>query len=137
MNVVRVKPGCLFAIVAPGGVRILGACDQVARDAGVDLEISCGTEGHLADDPHTKGEAYDVSVHGFSVDEVLDVRSRLMQQLGARFTVLYEEHEKPTDPRLAAICYVDKNATAPHLHVQVKNGVSYPPSVSVPGAAAV
>lgn len=137
MNVVRVKAGTRFDIIAPGGFRILSVADDVAREAGVDLEITCGTEGHAIADPHTKGQAYDFSVYGFDVEHVLDVRARFIAKLGQLFTVLYERPDKAPDVRLAAIAYVNPLATAPHIHVQVKNGVTYPPLVSVPSSTAV
>lgn len=137
MNVVRVKPGCRFDGLAPGGIRILGALDTVARAVGLDLVISCGTEGHAPGDPHTLGDAVDVSVHALNVDQVIVVRTQLLALLGPHFTVLYERPDHPTEPRLAAIAYVNPAATAPHLHIQVKRGETYPPSVAVPGTAAV
>lgn len=129
MNVVRVKAGVKFDRLAPAGVRILSAADQVARECGVDLEITCGTEGHAADDPHTLGEAFDFSVRNFDVDHILDVRERLMRGLGQLFTVLYERPDHPTDKRLAVIAYVNSKASAPHLHVQRKTGTLYPPQI--------
>lgn len=129
MNVVRVKAGVKFDRIAAGGFHILAAFDQVARDAGVDLEIICGTEGHDERDPHPRGEAYDVSVHHFDVEHILDVRARLVRQLGPLFTVLYECPTHQTDPRLATIAYVNEHATAPHFHVQVKIGQIYPPAI--------
>jgi len=134
MNVVRVKPGCQFSPLAPGGVRILSALDQVARLLGRDLEITCGSEAHPPTDPHTRGEAFDVSVHDLSIDQVLDVRHELQLELGSGFTVLYEVPTAPTDPRLQVVAFVNAGATAPHIHVQVKNGFSYPPII--PPAAA-
>lgn len=132
MNVVRVKPGCQFAVLAPAGIRILGAADVVARRVGVDLEVSCGSEGHAPDDPHTLGEAFDFSVHGFGVDQVLRVRADLMDNLGSAFTVLYECPSTPADLRLATIAYINAGATAPHLHVQRRNRTVYPPIATTP-----
>jgi hypothetical protein len=131
MNVVRVKPGCQFAPIAPGGFRILAALDTVARAAAVDLEITCGSEGHPPDDEHTRGIAYDVHVGGFTVDQVLDLRRRLQLELGPLFTVLYERPDAPPDPRLAVIAYINPHATAPHFHVQVKRGTVYPPAAAI------
>lgn len=136
MNVVRVKPGCQFAILAPAGIRILCALDEAARAAAHDLTITCGTEGHAADDPHTTGEAYDVSVAGLSADQVLSLRAWLMKELGAAFTVLYESPTTPADARLAAIVYPDPHTTAPHLHVQRRNRTVYPPIAAPPTVTA-
>lgn len=137
VNVVRLKAGVSLARVTPGLIRILGALDQVARDAGVDLEISCGNEGHPPTDVHTLGLAVDVSVHGLLVDQLLDVRGRLQRALGTLFTVLYERPDKPVDARLLVITYLNAGATAPHFHIQVKNGVDYPPAAAAPSSVSV
>src|SRR6266853_1023663 len=130
MNVVRVKPGVSFDVIAPGGFRILEALGFVARRCARDLTISCGSEDHPADDPHTRGEAFDVSVAALDIPSIVMVRAELVVQLGPAFTVLYESPTKPTDPRLQLIVYMNAGATAPHLHVQVKKGTAYPPIAS-------
>jgi hypothetical protein len=137
MNVVRVKPGVSFDTIAPGGFRILEALNTVARRCARDLEITCGTEDHPADDPHTHGEAYDVSVAALDVPSIVMVRAELIVQLGPAFTVLYESPTKPTDPRLQLIVWLNAGATAPHIHVQVKKGTVYPAIAASPAAATV
>lgn len=127
MNVVHVKPGVRFDLITPGAVRMLGALDAVARIVGVDLTITSGTDSHPPTDVHARGLAYDVSVAGLTVDQILDIRHQLQVELGAGFTVLYESAVTPADARLQVIVYLDPHATAPHFHVQVKNGTVYPP----------
>jgi hypothetical protein len=132
MNIVRVKPGVRFDVITAAGLRLLAAIVQAAVDARVDLTISCGSDAHGPDDPHTHGDAYDVSVRDLTVDQILDLRHSLQSSLRDGFTVLYETPTPPADPRLAVIAYENPRATAPHVHVQLRNGWTYPPA---PGAA--
>src|SRR5208283_2898249 len=68
MNVVRVKDGVEFTVIAPGGFRILSAIDRVAASCGTDLTITSACDGEHSgpNDPHHRGEAYDVRSHDFA-----------------------------------------------------------------------
>jgi hypothetical protein len=136
MNVIRVKDGVSFRIGPPAGFRILGAIDAVARLVNRDLEITSGSDSHPPTDVHALGEAYDVSVHGFDAPTIAAIRAGLANQLGNLFTVLYETPTKPTDIRLQVIAYVNPDATAPHLHIQRRNGTEYPPIAAPPATTA-
>ena len=125
-GVLRCKPGVTFEVIAPGGVRILSALDGTARMMGIDLFITAGTNDH-AGGRHPFGEAFDVSVKDMSPTMIAKVKRHLEQVLGDRFTVLYEVPAKPNDPQLAAIAYVNAQATGAHFHVQVRKGTEYPP----------
>jgi hypothetical protein len=126
--VVRVRPGVKFDRIAPAGFVLLAHFHSATRVLGVDLVISCGTEGHADEDPHSSGEAYDLSVAVWTVDVILRVRAFLQNALGPLFTVLYETPFVPSEPRLAAIATVNPAATAPHLHAQRRKGTIYPPA---------
>lgn len=128
MNVVRVKTGTTFAKIQPAGFVILAAVHAATRVLRVDITITCGTEGHPQDDPHTQGEAYDLGTNDYTVDVLLRVRAFLQNSLGPLFTVLYERPTPPTDARLLAIATINAAATAPHLHVQRRKGTVYPPA---------
>lgn len=128
MHVVRVKASVRFDHIAPAGFVVLAAIHSATVVLGADLMITCGTDSHPADDPHTLGEAYDVSVATFTVDELLTARAFFLKALGPAFTVLYESPFVPSDARLAAIATINPAATAPHLHVQRKKGTVYPPA---------
>lgn len=117
-----------FARIQPAGFRILAALDTATRALGVDLEITCGTEDHAPDDPHSTGEAYDVRTRGLPVAMVLKVLAFLRQMLPeAYFTVLLETPQAFTDPALASAQYVNPHATGQHLHIQRRKGTTYPP----------
>ena len=137
MNVVRHRPGVRFALIAPAGFRILAALDQAAQDCLVDLMITSGTDSHGSLGAHPSGEAYDVSVHMLSAQQIGDVKAHLEDTLGPLFTVLYEVPQVPSDPTLRSIAYINAKATGPHLHCQRKKGTTFPPPSVTPGAPVV
>lgn len=124
---VRCVPTVKFAVLAPAGVRILVAIWTVGQSNAMDVWITCGTDGHGPSDPHTLGEAFDISVKQMTVPTIVKIKRQLEQILGERFTVLYEVPSLPTDPMLIAIAYVNAEATGPHFHIQRKRGTVYPP----------
>ena len=112
MGVLRVKPGVEFAVIRPGGFRILSALDQVADKQG-DLEITSGTDGDHSGptDPHKLGNAYDVHSQSLSTNEKTTVLAAVMTILGwSRF-----------------YCFLEApNTENEHFHFQVKKGTVYP-----------
>jgi len=114
MACVYTKSGVLFTLIAPGGFRILSAIDQTAAKLGVDLIITSGTDGlHSgADDPHHRGEAYDVRSHEFTSDEKDKILAGIMTLLG--WDNFYGFLETP-------------GQDGEHWHIQVKKGTAYPP----------
>jgi len=111
-RVVRVKDGVEFAKIAPAGFRILEAISKTARTLGVDLTITSGTDGlHSGpDDPHHRGEAY-------------DVRS---QDLGATKPVVLNCFLSLL-PQTQFFCFLEAEGTKnEHFHLQVKKGTTYP-----------
>lgn len=132
MAVLRIRPGVTIQNPAPAGFRILSALDQLALMRLNDLVITSGDEGgdwRSASDPHQTGEAYDVSVKGWSEDDVIVGYKYLTRLLGARFTVLYEVPPQIVDSlpqALKDIAYVNPKATGIHVHIQRKRGTTYP-----------
>ena len=113
MNVIRVKPGVEFKVIAPGGFAILSAIYQAAVKVGVDLTITSGSDAEHSgpNDPHHSGQAYDVRTHDLTQDQKGCVLNWIMMVLGwERF---YGFIESP-------------NTDVEHIHVQVKKGTSYP-----------
>lgn len=112
MNVVRVKPGVLFNVIAPGGFRILSAIDQTAEDLRFDLMITSGTDGEHSgpNDPHHRGEAYDIRSHEFNAEEKQSILANLRAYLGDRFYVFLEAEGTPNE----------------HFHLQITKGSTYP-----------
>jgi hypothetical protein len=112
-SVVRVKDGVLFTKIAPGGFRILCAIETVARKLNHDLWITSACDGEHSgpNDPHHRGEAYDVSSHDFPVAD----RPTILNCFQALL---------PADQ---FYCFLESAGTAnEHFHLQVKKGTEYP-----------
>lgn len=113
MNVVRVKDGVRFDVIAPGGFRILAAIEDACQKVGVDLVITSACDGEHSGptDPHHRGEAYDVRSHDFTNEQKVDILSEIMNYLG--WIHFYGFIEAPgTDTE--------------HFHFQVKKGTVFP-----------
>ncbi len=111
--IVRVKDGVQFTTIAPGGFRLLGAIEGVARALGHPLTITSACDGlHSGpDDPHYHGEAYDVRSHDLDSDTKGQVLAALISDLG----------------RAHFFAFLEAPGTAnEHFHLQVKRGATYP-----------
>jgi hypothetical protein len=111
---VRVKDGVQFTVIAPGGFVLLAAIDGAAAAIGHDVTITSACDGcHSGiNDPHHRGEAYDVRTH-----DVPD-KAKLLAEIQARL--------EPT--RFYA--FIEASDTDnEHIHVQVRKGTVYPPQV--------
>ncbi len=115
MNVVRVKPGVEFAVIAPGGFAILSAFQQTAVRCALDLEITSGTDGEHSGpaDPHKRGEAYDLRSHDLTPQQKTSVLNSVMTDLGWECFYGFLE---------------DAGTADEHFHFQVKKGTTYPPT---------
>ena len=113
MGVVRVKNGVQFTVIAPAGFRILSALDQTATKLDVDLIITSACDGQHSgpEDPHKKGEAYDVRSQGFTADEKDDILTEVMGILGWEHFFGFLEAPDTDDE---------------HFHIQRKKGTVYP-----------
>lgn len=113
MSVVRVKPGVLFIIIAPGGFRMLAAVDQAADKSEFDLTITSACDGEHSgpSDPHHRGEAYDLRTHDLGIAQKQSLLDLVMSFLDKeRF---YGFIESP-------------NTDNEHIHIQVRKGTTYP-----------
>lgn len=110
MGVIRVKPGVEFAMIAPGGFRILWAIEDLAASIAYDLTITSGTDGAHSGptDPHHRGEAYDVRSHDLPDKEATLIA--MMNRLGPQFYAFLESPGTDNE----------------HIHAQVKKGTTYP-----------
>ena len=111
-GVVRVKPGVEFAVIAPGGFELLAAITLAASSLGYDLTITSGTDGvHSGpNDPHHRGEAYDVRSHDLPDPAVALQQIQLHLIDLERFFAFIE----------------DPGTDNEHIHCQVKKGTTYP-----------
>jgi hypothetical protein len=112
-NVVTVKQGVLFTIIAPGGFRILEAISQTARELQIDLCVTSACDGEHSGptDPHKRGEAY-------------DVRSKTLTIMQKNAVLLSLSEKLPADK---FYFFLEAAGTAnEHFHCQVKKGATYP-----------
>ncbi len=112
-RVVRTRDGVQFTIIAPGGFRILEAVSKVSRMVGIDLTITSACDGMHSgpDDPHHRGEAYDIRTHDMA-DAMKAVVLNALQSL-LPLASFYAFLEAPgTDNE--------------HIHCQVRRGTTYP-----------
>jgi hypothetical protein len=128
VNVVRVKPGVQFAVIAPAGFRLLSALETVARRLRVDLVITCGTEAHPGTDPHSTGEAYDVRTHDFTDDQKRAILRELLLELSDDQT---NDAPIPVSDGLGTRGFwgwiEHPGQPTEHLHVQRRSRTIYPP----------
>lgn len=112
-GIVLVKDGVSFDKIAPGGFRILSAIDYTAFKLNLNLTITSACDGEHSgpNDPHHRGEAYDIRSHDFDDATKKNVLNIIMAQLG--FDQFYGFLESP-------------NTENEHFHFQVKKGTTYP-----------
>jgi len=116
----RVKYGVSFAVIAPGGFRILAALEDAADKIAHDLTITSACDGvHSGpDDPHHRGEAYDVRTK--DLPDALLALSKIKDFLGI------PEAEQEGSRFFAWI--ENAGLDNEHIHVQVRKGTVYPPA---------
>lgn len=110
-NVIRVKPGVEFSVIAPGGFRILAAIVAVAERIGHDITITSACDGEHSgpDDPHHLGKAYDIRVSDLP-DPAITLQDIQTEISVEEFYSFIEDAGTPNQ----------------HIHVQVRKGVEYP-----------
>lgn len=96
---IRVKDGVRFRVLRPEIYRHFQDIDGLFNSLSVECWITCGTDGHGPDDPHTHGFALDLRTKNIPEGQREIMRTRLADLLGVNYTVILE---------------VD------HLHIQVR-----------------
>lgn len=119
-----------FDPITPAHAHLFTALERAAATCQLSLVITCGREDHGADDPHTRGEAVDIRMADVPAPMIVRVRQALMTILGPAWTVLIEAPEPPTaaEPQLAGLVFVNRAATARHIHIQPIKGTRWPPA---------
>ncbi len=112
MGLVRTKEGVQFTVIAPGGFRILAAIDKVAKTSAFDLTITSACDGEHSglEDPHHRGEAYDIRTHDLDSDIKQGVLAGIKNILGGAFYAFLE----------------DPGTDNEHIHAQVRKGTVFP-----------
>ena len=109
---ITVKATAHFTVFRTELLIILPRVESIYTLHNVPCEITCGTNGHPSDDPHTHGFAYDFGTHSIPQPQLKPMHEALVTQLGSDYTVLY------SDKNLAEAVYVDTpNA---HFHIQLR-----------------
>lgn len=128
MGVVRFKDGVTL-LPTSATARLLGVLDTLARASDDDLTVTCGSDGHPETDPHTRGKAVDIRVHGQTHDEISALLRAIVVGLNGSeegLTILptvslehwatplwFGQWEAPGQPN-------------EHLHIQVRRGLPFP-----------
>lgn len=113
VGVIRVKDGVQFTRIAPGGFRLLEALNLAASILGIDLTITSACDGEHSgpDDPHHRGEAFDVRSH--DLDPL--IKARVLDTLAEQL------------PPGRFFCFLESPGTDnEHFHLQVRKGTTYP-----------
>ena len=118
------KPGVEFAVIAPAGFAIISAIVSASASLGSPLTITSGTDGEHSgpNDPHHRGEAYDVRSQDFPAVMRPTVLSSIMHGLGL-----------PQPGSTAAEVFTenfygfleDAGTANEHFHVQLRKGHVY------------
>lgn len=119
------KPGVSWAGLNPAGQRIHAALDRLADTFACAVVATCTTGSHGPDDPHTKGQAIDVRTVGWTPTNAVTYYKWLVNELGPDFYCQLEAPITPKDAELAKVVVVNKAATAPHLHIQLRKFHTY------------
>lgn len=110
--VVRVKDGVEFTFIKPGGFVLLQAITGACQAIGHDVTITSACDGcHSGiNDPHHRGEAYDIRTHD------IPNKDRLLAEI-----------EKRLDAELFYAFLEAAGTDNEHIHAQVRKGTIYPP----------
>lgn len=105
---IRCKDSVRFSIIRIEMWAILEKIHATFKRYGYPVIITCGTEAHGPDDPHTHGFALDFrSKHIDRMETKQVIRDELADALGSIYTVIFE------NPGLAQ----------EHFHIQVRKGL--------------
>mgnify|MGYP001375869642 FL=1 len=116
----RMKPGAVLGTPAPAGFRLLAATDRASRLVRVDLTLTCGTDSHGPDDPHTRGEAYDVRTRDLTASQAQRVLRAVLTDL------CDEDGDQIVDTSGGfATAHFFGILEADHLHLQRRQGTVY------------
>lgn len=130
-QIVTVKPGVLFTTIAPAGFRLLGAIELAARRAGVNLVITSACDGEHSgpDDPHHRGEAYDIRSHDLPEPIKHTVLAEIMRACNDDGAAPAQTAAGIAGGLVTSMFYGFLEAVGTdneHIHVQVRKGRPYP-----------
>jgi hypothetical protein len=96
---------------SPAGAVILAALKQVSKDLNLHLVVTSGSDGEHSgpEDPHKKGNAYDVRSHDIEPDFRRKILGAINTELGSCFFGFLE----------------DENTSNEHYHFQLRKGTHW------------
>lgn len=123
---IRFKAGCQTSVLAPAGVRILGALERCAQVLQRELVITCGSDSHGPDDPHSKGEAFDVRSHDLTPAQKQLLLSAMLQALseGPQDVISQKDGGYVTGHFFGWLEHAGE--ITEHFHFQQRNNVAFP-----------
>ena len=101
---IRCKDSVRFTVLRPEIYGLFAGLNIKFAKYGSDCFITCGTEGHGLDDPHTNGYAIDIRCKQLAEEDSHKLLSELRDFLGPRYTVLLEAEGTDNE----------------HLHIQIR-----------------
>lgn len=124
MNVVTTLPSVQFAFISSAGFALISAIWQTGQEIGHDLVITSGTDGEHSgpDDPHHKGEAYDVRSHDMDTVAKGIFVQKVLNHLG---TAAPSSGGYVTDYFFGWL--ENAGMDNEHFHFQLRHGKVYPP----------
>lgn len=126
-HVVRCLDSVRLDPMTPALVRMFSVLEQAAQRLKRDLMVTCGRDGHPPTSAHFRGMGLDIRTKDLSEAQVSTLFDFVRDTLGPEFYVQYEVKKKPTG-FLAAIATVNPQASAEHMHAQVRKGLAQWPT---------
>lgn len=120
-----VKPNVSFDVIAPAGFRLLTAIDTVSRIYNpLTVTSACDGEHSGSDDPHKRGEAYDVRSHDFDDATKRIVLVNVMMALEDGEPVAQDTGGYVTEHFFG---WIEQAGTRDeHMHFQLRRGAALP-----------
>jgi hypothetical protein len=115
---INIKPGVQFTVLRSEMWGILSAVELMFKQYGSPCTITCGTDSHGPDDPHTHGFALDFRTHDVEPARVMNLKNEIMGLLGSRYFVLLENQGQDTE----------------HIHIQIRKDL-WPQLLTANGGA--
>ena len=112
---IRVKPGVSFAILRREIWSIFDVIEVVYEKRSLTAMITCGTDSHGPNDPHSHAYAVDIGTHEVPQAELKPMHQELADRLGPDYTVLYD------DKNIHQAEYIDTPNS--HFHIQVRKDI--------------
>lgn len=130
---VTVKTGAMLNGLAPAGIRLLAALEVTARRLNLHLVVTCGTDSHPPNDPHSLGVALDIRTN----DQTFETKKLMLNALIAEVSEGALDAPMVISNGLGTSLFwgwiENPGAADEHLHAQLRHGRVYPPFTAMSG----